>query len=204
MSGLRERQKEQRREAILGAAMELFDANGFNATTVEQIASSAGVSAPTVFNYFGNKQEILLALLDRAASAEDEGLGELWGMLSKLDDPVDVLCTVYILVSQRELQALPISIWRELLNFAFNTSVSKEVVALNDRLTGQVAFLFKWLQSQGKLRADFDPAFAAKFLNDYAALEFTRLVQSDNPDFAAHHAHVRQVCELIFYGLHPR
>lgn len=204
MSGLRERQKEQRREAILGAALELFDANGYHASTVEQIASAAGVSAPTVFNYFGNKQEILVALLDRAALAEDEGLDELWAMISKLEDPVEILCTVYSLVSQRELQALPISIWRELLNFAFNTSVSKEVVALNDRLTEQVAFLFKWLQTQGKFRADFDPAFAAKFLNDYAALEFTRFVQSDNPDFAAHVAYVRSFIELVFHGMHPR
>ena len=61
MSGLRERQKEQRREVIAQAALELFISNGFGATTLEQIANQAGVSAPTVVNYFGGKQEILLA-----------------------------------------------------------------------------------------------------------------------------------------------
>ncbi|WP_281686794.1 TetR/AcrR family transcriptional regulator [Pseudomonas citronellolis] len=204
MSGLRERQKEQRRASILDAALALFDANGYNATTVEQIAASAGVSAPTVFNYFGNKQEILLALLDRAAGAEDEGISEAWEVLSGIDDPVDILCTLYSLVSQRELDALPISIWRELLNFSFNTSISKEVVALNERLTAQIALLLEWLQKQGKFRGDFDAAFVASFLNDYSALVFARLVQSDEPDFAAHENHIRGVAEIVFNGLRPQ
>ncbi|WAB90275.1 TetR/AcrR family transcriptional regulator [Pseudomonas citronellolis] len=204
MSGLRERQKEQRRASILDAALALFDANGYNATTVEQIAASAGVSAPTVFNYFGNKQEILLALLDRAAGAEDEGISEAWEVLSGIDDPVDILCTLYSLVSQRELDALPISIWRELLNFSFNTSISKEVVALNERLTAQIALLLEWLQKQGKFRGDFDAAFVASFLNDYSALVFARLVQSDEPDFAAHENHIRAVAEIVFNGLRPQ
>jgi len=204
MSGLRERQKEQRRASILDAALALFDANGYNATTVEQIAASAGVSAPTVFNYFGNKQEILLALLDRAAGAEDEGISEAWEVLSGINDPVDILCTLYSLVSQRELDALPISIWRELLNFSFNTSISKEVVALNERLTVQIALLLEWLQKQGKFRGDFDAAFVASFLNDYSALVFARLVQSDEPDFAAHENHIRGVAEIVFNGLRPQ
>ncbi|WP_324709978.1 TetR/AcrR family transcriptional regulator [Pseudomonas citronellolis] len=204
MSGLRERQKEQRRASILDAALALFDANGYNATTVEQIAASAGVSAPTVFNYFGSKQEILLALLDRAAGAEDEGISEAWEVLSGIDDPVDILCTLYSLVSQRELDALPISIWRELLNFSFNTSISKEVVALNERLTAQIALLLEWLQKQGKFRGDFDAAFVASFLNDYSALVFARLVQSDEPDFAAHENHIRGVAEIVFNGLRPQ
>src|SRR5690606_25799363 len=66
MSSLRERQKEERREAILDAAVTLFDQLGYSATTVEQIAARAGVSAPTVFNYFGSKQDILYALAVRA------------------------------------------------------------------------------------------------------------------------------------------
>jgi len=204
MSGLRERQKEQRRESILRAALVLFDANGYNATTVEQIAASAGVSAPTVFNYFGNKQEVLFALLERAANAEDAGIAEVWEMISSLEDPIDIMCTVYSLVSRRELDALPISIWREILNSPFNSTVSKEVVAMNDRLTGQIAFLFKWMQAQGKLRSDFDPSFAAKFMNDYAALIFTKLVQSDEPNFDAHNSHVRAATELVINGLRSR
>ena len=40
MRGLREKQKEQRKEAILVAAMSLFDRHGYAATKVEQIAAA--------------------------------------------------------------------------------------------------------------------------------------------------------------------
>ena len=66
MTGLRERQKAERRQAISQAAIELFERQGFQNTTIEQIASQAGVSAPTVFKYFGNKQEIILEILHHA------------------------------------------------------------------------------------------------------------------------------------------
>ena len=55
MSGLRERQKAMRRKAIGEAVVALFERQGFDNTTIEQIAREAGVSAPTVFKYFGSK-----------------------------------------------------------------------------------------------------------------------------------------------------
>ena len=42
MSGLRERQKAERRQAISKAAIELFERQGFQNTTIEQIANQAG------------------------------------------------------------------------------------------------------------------------------------------------------------------
>ena len=65
MSGLRERQKAMRRKAIGEAGVALFERQGFDNTTIEQIAREAGVSAPTVFKYFSSKQEILLEMLQK-------------------------------------------------------------------------------------------------------------------------------------------
>lgn len=59
MAGLREQQKEQRRQAIAEAAIALFESKGFQQTRMEDIASSSGVSVPTVFKYFPSKQAIL-------------------------------------------------------------------------------------------------------------------------------------------------
>src|SRR5258708_13140133 len=68
MTGLRERQKAGRREDILDAASLLFRRDGFAETSIEEIAARAGLSAGTVYNYFGAKGDLLLALvaLDRA------------------------------------------------------------------------------------------------------------------------------------------
>lgn len=60
----RETKKEQNRQAIARAALTLFERKGFEATTMDEIAQVAGVSRPTVFNYFAHKDDILLVLGD--------------------------------------------------------------------------------------------------------------------------------------------
>jgi len=59
--GLRERKKIKTRQAIRREAFRLFDANGYAATTVEQIADAADVSPSTFFRYFPSKETLLLA-----------------------------------------------------------------------------------------------------------------------------------------------
>ena len=59
--GLRERKKIKTRLAIRREAFRLFDANGYAATTVEQIADAAEVSPSTFFRYFPSKESLLLA-----------------------------------------------------------------------------------------------------------------------------------------------
>lgn len=58
-SGLRSRKKLRTRHAIQDAALELFVVQGYDATTVEQIAASAEVSPTTFFRYFGSKSELV-------------------------------------------------------------------------------------------------------------------------------------------------
>jgi AcrR family transcriptional regulator len=57
--GLRERKRRQTRQQLIGSAMQLFDQKGYEQTTVAEIASSAGVSTKTFFNYFASKDEVL-------------------------------------------------------------------------------------------------------------------------------------------------
>src|ERR1700722_16118874 len=62
-TGLRERRKQEARQAISAAAMGLFEAHGFDAVTISQVADAAGVSKMTVTNYFQRKEDLVF---DRA------------------------------------------------------------------------------------------------------------------------------------------
>ncbi len=68
---LRDQHAAATRHAVLGAARKLFLAQGYGATTVEQIAERAGVSKPTVFSAVGNKQAVLAAVRDVALAGDD-------------------------------------------------------------------------------------------------------------------------------------
>jgi AcrR family transcriptional regulator len=58
--GLRERKKQKTRSAIQREAMRLFQEQGYDATTVEQIAEAAEVSQSTFFRYFPTKEDVVL------------------------------------------------------------------------------------------------------------------------------------------------
>ncbi|HEX9069740.1 MAG TPA: TetR family transcriptional regulator [Ktedonobacterales bacterium] len=58
--GLRERKKAKTKAAIQHHALRLFEAQGYDATTVEQIAEAAEISPSTFFRYFPTKEDVVL------------------------------------------------------------------------------------------------------------------------------------------------
>ncbi|MFG1702931.1 TetR/AcrR family transcriptional regulator [Nonomuraea sp. M3C6] len=58
--GLRERKKEKTRLAILDAALDLFLEQGYESTTVDQIAGAVEISPRTFFRYFTSKDHLVL------------------------------------------------------------------------------------------------------------------------------------------------
>ncbi len=71
----RERQKSELRDRLLAASLELFRTQGFEQTTVQQIADEVGVGKGTFFNHFSTKVMVLIEwyrqlTMDALAEAE--------------------------------------------------------------------------------------------------------------------------------------
>lgn len=64
--GLRDRKKRETRMRVAQKGLELFLADGFDATTVDVIAEAAGISRRAFFSYFKSKDDIVLLLQEAA------------------------------------------------------------------------------------------------------------------------------------------
>lgn len=58
-----------KRAKIIAAARDLFLSDGFDRSSVDAVAAKAGVSKRTVYDYYGDKQNLLLAVVEESSSA---------------------------------------------------------------------------------------------------------------------------------------
>ena len=66
----RERLKRDREERILDSAAAVFARKGFHQATIREIAETADVADGTIYNYFDNKYDLLVAIMGRIAELE--------------------------------------------------------------------------------------------------------------------------------------
>jgi AcrR family transcriptional regulator len=84
---LRERKRDRTRKALIDAAIDLFERNGYDGTTVADIAEAAEIGTRTFFSYFASKEELLFPESDARVAAAVTAIAN-----RKPDDrPTDVL-----------------------------------------------------------------------------------------------------------------
>ena len=81
---------EERRGQVVRAAVKLFAAQGYYTTTIQQIAREAGVSTGLVYQYFRDKDDVLLLALMLVIESYEH---EIPPRLEGIEHPVERLCT---------------------------------------------------------------------------------------------------------------
>jgi AcrR family transcriptional regulator len=77
LPGRRERRRAQTLDHVAATAMRLFEAGGYDATTMEQIALAADVAKGTLYNHFATKEAILAHWVHMQLAADTERLAEV-------------------------------------------------------------------------------------------------------------------------------
>ena len=115
---------ERRRRQIVDAAVELFIAHGFHKTTTRQIATAAGFSIGSLYEYVASKEDILYLVCDAIHAEMETGMAEAMQRVSGGENPLAEVIRAYLLVCDRmndhilliyqETQSLPHK-WRRVV-----------------------------------------------------------------------------------------
>ncbi len=166
MAGVREKKKARTQEAIMNAAIEMFAKNGYEATTIEQIAEKAVVGVGTVYNYFGSKRGLLVGFVEKETTHQIELGSEM--INQPADTPEEAICnllTIYtddwMKYDKRLMREIMIAVLAE------PESLGVEVLKFDHMLMGQIAALVKNFQESGKVSGDLPVEKIALIIYSY-------------------------------------
>lgn len=153
---------EVRRHDIINAAMDLLRTQSVSSLTTRELAKAVGIAQPTLFLHFGNRTQVLLALIDHVQ--EQLQLGLQGQNLQQLT-PLERLRTV-IRFHLKFIQRQP-----GIPRLLFSEELQSGDPALRERMHGLIGFFLEFLhtqiragQARGELRADLDPLQSACLL----------------------------------------
>ena len=154
-----QRLTERKREAILQAAIAEFRSSGFEITSMDKIAATAGVSKRTVYNHFPSKEELFAEILNR-----------LWNSITAEQDmpysPRKPLREQLQTLLQAKLHMLADENFLDLARIAIAATIHSPERAQNmvSRMGQREEGLTAWIrqaQADGRLKP-VEPAFAAQ------------------------------------------
>jgi AcrR family transcriptional regulator len=158
MPGKREIQKENRREEILRAAMDLFSKKGFELTTVEDITRAAHVAKGTFYNFFAKKEDVLLYFLDKEFAESRKEIQRRIKKLSTISEKIELLIATYIryIFPNKEFSAVLI---KERV-IKLGTGSNRNEIGLMK----QLAELFDEAKERGEIRVDVESGHLAEMV----------------------------------------
>jgi AcrR family transcriptional regulator len=202
-SGLRGRKKAKRRDEIIAAARTLFAQQGIDATTMADIAAAAGISAPTVFNYFGSKDGVLIALIsDGTAAARARDRHTHWQDGTDLET---LIVALFVRVSRGTLEIADKRVWRYAEAAAIRhpeTELASEYNSVSEALVDVIAEFFDGLELHPRSGSRASASFLARLFHDVWMPCFIRLITDESQSLAEHgeilQARFRPLVKMLF------
>jgi AcrR family transcriptional regulator len=193
-SGRMDRKKEATRQNILTAALKLFQRDGYEPVTMEQIAAEADIAKGTLYNYYPVKEAIISDYIDRESLARNAERIERMHALPDTRTRLTVSLTELIEgIRQRE------EIFEKYFTYRIRQMLSLE---RNPNRAGGVHSLeveiIRLGKAAGEIRADL-PESLLEQMYDFIFIQLAQQYYNNPPAFADGQA-IRQSVELFLNG----
>ena len=180
MAGLRAKNKADRRDRILHAATRQFREFGYEATRIEAIATEAEVSIGTIYNYYENKGDLLVAIVSMEVNEVLEaGQKVIDSPPTHVTQAVNTLIATYI---DHSLVYLSKDMWRQAMAISTQQPGSpfgRTYAALDRALTRQTCALIAKLKDLGVVKAEVDVRGVGEMIFNNTNMMFIEFVKNE-------------------------
>lgn len=147
-------------DAVLVAAVTLFNAHGYDATSMDDLAKRLRITKSSVYHHVRGKEELLRLAVDHALEGLDQAMAEVRALtgVSALDR-LETLIRLSVLVLADRLPYVTL-----LLRIRGNSEVELAALSRRRAFDHEVTSLVKAAQAEDAIRPDVDPATAARLL----------------------------------------
>jgi AcrR family transcriptional regulator len=197
MTGVRQKKRARTEAAILRAAASLITRNGFENTSMEDIAGRAEVGVGTVYNYFGSKNALLLALMQRDT---EDLLKEGEAVLARPPrKPETALTELFWIYAHGFLGRYDRKLLREVFAAAFHQpeELGQELTRMDFQLMAQAGRLIAWFQREGVLKKSLSIEQASLVLYGALAVAVIMCVQYEEMPLEMVRGQLASSIELI-------
>lgn len=196
-----------KRDAVLAAAAELMLAGGYDNTSMDAVAASAGVSKTTVYAHFSDKDELFKAVMANAAAEFADHL-DLALQGAKGTEPAERLATALVEIVRAGTAPQMLSFYRVLITEterrAQLTAGMEEVMTGIPDVIGVIATLIQDHAIQQGFEVKAPEQFATLMLRLITSgLQLDMLLSDFEPSPALVEDHVRYVVGMILRGIEP-
>jgi AcrR family transcriptional regulator len=146
-------------EAVLATAVRLFNEQGYDFTSMFEIARALGITKSSVYHHIAGKEQLLQMAIDRALDGLFEAADEVEALPVSAEERLEQLIRRSVLVLAERIEFVTL-----LLRVRGNTEVEQHALIRRRDFDARVTEFVKQAQAEGDIRADVDPALAARLL----------------------------------------
>jgi len=198
MGGLRAKHRADRHGRIIEAAAMLFRKSGYEGAKIEAIAAEAEVSVGTIYNYYRNKGDILVAIVSMEVNEVlNAGRGVVATPPGNVADAIDTLVGIYL---DHSLIYLSKAMWRQAMATSTqqpDSPFGKTYAALDQGLIDQTCELVERLKGLQLVRPETDVRAAGEIIFNNMNMMFIEFVKDEAMPLGALRTAIRRQNKVL-------
>lgn len=167
-----EKRRNQKKDAILNAASELFKLYGFNKVSIAEIAKKASASQVSIYNFFNSKENLRIELLIKLLSKHYQDLIDIIESENPLQQKIEELLATKI----DFYESSSLLFFQEALD---NSLINKNIQEIHNKFSSKFFMLFE----NGKKGGILDSSISSDMISTY--FEMIEFYFTNNPSAAA-------------------